>query len=133
MKREESLHRLKTESFDCLVVGGGATGGGVALDAASRGLRVALLERFDFASGTSSRSTKLIHGGVRYLELAVKKMDRGQYKLVKEALHERATLLKIAPHLVKRIALLTPLYSRFEVPYYLTGLKLYDWVAGRSG
>ncbi len=133
MIREESLKLLKSESYDLLVIGGGATGSGVALDAASRGLRVALIERFDFASGTSSRSTKLIHGGVRYLELAVKRMDRGQYKLVKEALHERATLLKIAPHLVKRIALLTPLYSRFEVPYYLTGLKLYDWIAGRSG
>src|SRR5688572_8736737 len=133
MKRDESINRLKTEAFDVAVIGGGATGSGIALDAASRGLRVALLERYDFASGTSSRSTKLVHGGVRYLELAVKQMDRGQYLLVKEALHERAVLLKIAPHLVKPLPLLTPLYSRWEIPYYLTGLKLYDWIAGRSG
>ncbi len=133
MKRQENLKRIKNDAFDLIVIGGGATGSGIALDATSRGLRVALLERFDFASGTSSRSTKLIHGGVRYLELAVKRMDRGQYNLVKEALHERATLLRIAPHLVKRLALLTPLYSRLEIPYYLAGLKLYDWVAGRAG
>ena len=81
----------------------------------------------------SSKSTKLLHGGVRYLEQAVKKVDRGQYKLVKDALHERSTLLKLAPHLTRSLALVTPLYRRLEAPYYLAGLKLYDWLAGRKG
>ncbi len=132
MNREASIDRLKTESFDILVIGGGATGSGVALDAATRGLSVALVERDDFASGTSSRSTKLIHGGVRYLEQAVLKFDRSQFKLVRDALHERATLLKIAPHLARPLAILTPLYNRLEVPYYRTGLKLYDRLAGKA-
>ena len=99
MNREEVTKRLKNESFDVLIIGGGATGSGVALDAASRGLKVALVERDDFASATSSHSTKLIHGGVRYLEQAVLKFDRSQFKLVRDALHERSTLLRIAPHL----------------------------------
>lgn len=133
MDRELAIKSLQNDPFDLLVIGGGATGTGVALEAASRGLRTALVERGDFSSGTSSRSTKLIHGGVRYLETAVKKLDRGQYKLVKEALHERATLLRIAPHLVKPLALVTPLYRWIEAPYYMAGLKLYDWIAGRSG
>ncbi len=131
MQREALLKKLKTEHFDLLVIGGGATGCGIALDAASRGLKVALVERDDFASGTSSRSTKLIHGGVRYLEQAVKKFDRGQFKLVKEALHERATLLRLAPHLSHPIPLVTPLYKRWEIPYYWIGLKLYDRLAGK--
>lgn len=133
MTREDSIQRLKAQALDLLVIGGGATGTGVALDAAVRGLAVGLVEGDDFASGTSSRSTKLVHGGVRYLELAVKHMDRGQYKLVREALHERATLLRIAPHLVHPIALVTPVYGWLEAPYYMAGLRLYDWIAGRSG
>jgi glycerol-3-phosphate dehydrogenase len=132
MNREEHIDRLKHERFDLLVIGGGATGAGVALDAASRGLTVALVERGDFAEGTSSRSTKLIHGGVRYLEQAVKKFDRSQFKLVRDALHERATLLKIAPHLAHPLPILTPLYGALEVPYYTTGLKIYDWLAGKA-
>src|SRR5690625_1365682 len=80
--REAALQRLSDEHFDLLVIGGGATGAGIALDAATRGLSVALLERADFSEGTSSRSTKLLHGGVRYLELAVKKLDRSQFRLV---------------------------------------------------
>jgi glycerol-3-phosphate dehydrogenase len=130
--RETQIKKLKEEFFDVLVVGGGATGTGVALDARSRGLRVGLVERDDFASGTSSKSTKLIHGGVRYLEQAVLKFDRSQFKLVREALHERTTLLKIAPHLVHPIPILTPLYHWFEIPYYTTGLKLYDRLAGKA-
>ena len=133
MNRDSFLQQLGSETFDILVVGGGATGAGVALDAAHRGLKVALVERDDFGAGTSSRSTKLVHGGVRYLETAVRELDHSQYKLVKEALHERSTLLKIAPHLVRPIALVTPLYRRLDAPYYLAGLKLYDWIAGRSG
>ncbi len=132
MNREEHLERLKRETFDLLVIGGGATGAGVALDGASRGLQVALVERDDFAAGTSSRSTKLIHGGVRYLENAVKHFDRSQFNLVRDALKERAILLKLAPHLSRPLPLVTPLYNWLEVPYYLTGLKLYDWLAGKA-
>ncbi len=130
MDRESQLDALKKQPFDLLVVGGGATGAGVALDAISRGLSVGLVEQDDFAAGTSSRSTKLIHGGVRYLEKAVLDLDRGQYALVKEALQERSILLRLAPHLARYIPLLTPLYHRTEVPYYYAGLKMYDWLAG---
>lgn len=133
MNRAKDIERLKSENFDILVIGGGATGTGAALDAVSRGLKTALVERFDYSAGTSSKSTKLLHGGVRYLEQAVKKMDRGQYKLVRDALHERSTLLKLAPHLTRPLALVTPLYRRVEAPYYMAGLKLYDWLAGRRG
>jgi len=131
MKRASLIAKLKQEPFDLLVIGGGATGAGVALDAATRGMKVALVERDDFASGTSSRSTKLIHGGVRYLEQAVKKFDRGQFALVRDALHERATLLQLAPHLTRPLPLVTPLYNWFGIPYYRVGLKLYDWLAGK--
>jgi glycerol-3-phosphate dehydrogenase len=132
MNREEQISKLQNGSFDILVIGGGATGAGIALDAASRGHKVALLERDDFSSGTSSRSTKLIHGGVRYLEQAVKHLDRSQFNLVRDALKERAILISLAPHLAKPLPLVTPLYNWLEVPYYMTGLKLYDWLAGKS-
>lgn len=132
MNRSENLSRLRGETFDLLVVGGGATGAGTALDAASRGLRTALVERDDFSAGTSSRSTKLVHGGVRYLEQAVKKLDPGQFNLVRDALKERATLLHNAPHLAHPLPILTPLYHTLEIPYMLTGLKLYDALAGRA-
>jgi glycerol-3-phosphate dehydrogenase len=130
MDRESQVANLSTQQWDLLVIGGGATGAGIILDAASRGLKAALVEKDDFASGTSSRSTKLIHGGVRYLERAVLDLDRSQYALVKEALQERAILLRIAPHLTHFVPLLTPLYHRAEVPYYYAGLKMYDWLAG---
>ena len=124
--------RLKSgEIFDLLVIGGGATGCGIAVDAATRGLSVALVERNDFAEGTSSRSTKLLHGGVRYLEAAVKKLDKTHLKLVLEALHERGALLKNAPHLSRRLALVTPIHRWLEVPYVYIGLKLYDLLSGR--
>lgn len=132
MRRDEALARLRGERFDILVIGGGATGAGVALDATSRGLSVALVEADDFAAGTSSRSTKLIHGGVRYLEKAVKELDRRQLALVRDALRERAVLLRIAPHLARPLPLLTPLYGTLDIPYYLTGLKAYDLLAGHS-
>lgn len=130
--RSERLARLVRERFDVLVIGGGATGAGIALDAAARGLTVALVERFDYAQGTSSRSTKLVHGGVRYLEQAVKHADRSQFNLVREALRERAVLLRNAPHLAHPLPLLTPIYGALELPYYFTGLKLYDMLAGRA-
>lgn len=132
MQRQIQIDRLKRENYDILVIGGGATGAGIALDAATRDLKVALVERDDFAAGTSSRSTKLIHGGVRYLEQAVLKFDKEQYHLVKDALAERATLLKLAPHLAHPIALLTPLYSWLMTPYFRMGLKMYDWLAGKQ-
>lgn len=132
--RESLLKRLREGGpFDLLVIGGGATGCGVALDAASRGLKVALVEKGDFGSGTSSRSSKLLHGGVRYLERAVLHLDRAQFNLVREALRERGTLLEIAPHLCHPLPLVVPLYRLFELPYYYLGLKLYDLLAGSKG
>ena len=131
--RNALLGLLQGKSFDLLVVGGGATGCGVALDAASRGLRVALVERGDFACGTSGRSTKLIHGGLRYLERAITHWDRVQFNLVRDALRERGILLRIAPHLCHRLPLVTPMYRYAELPYLFAGLKLYDLLAGRFG
>ena len=120
------------ERFDLIIVGGGATGAGVALDASLRGLRVALLERNDFAEGTSSRSTKLVHGGVRYLEAAVKHLDRAQFDLVREGLRERKIFLRNAPHLAHPLELMTPLYRWFELPYIYAGLTLYDLLSGSA-
>jgi glycerol-3-phosphate dehydrogenase len=125
MNREKNLQQLqdKTKVWDIVVIGGGASGLGVALDAVSRGLSVALLEKADFAKGTSSRSTKLIHGGVRYLA-------QGQLSLVFEALKERGLLLKNAPHLTHKQSFLIPIYSWWDRIQYSIGLKLYDWMAG---
>jgi glycerol-3-phosphate dehydrogenase len=118
--------------FDILVIGGGATGAGVAVDAASRGLRVALVEREDFASGTSSKSTKLVHGGVRYLQKAVFELDYEQYKLVREALRERRVFLQTAPYLSHMLPIMLPIYKYWQVPYYWSGCKLYDLLAGKE-
>jgi glycerol-3-phosphate dehydrogenase len=128
MKRASSLEQLRTAStpFDILVIGGGATGLGAAVDAASRGHRVALLEREDFAKGTSSRSTKLVHGGVRYLR-------QGNISLVLEALRERGRLAKNAPHLVHDLAFVIPSYNRWDGPFYGVGMKVYDQLAGKLG
>ncbi len=132
MARQQQLQQLKSgQLFDLLIIGGGATGCGVALDAATRGLKVALIEKNDFSEGTSSRSTKLVHGGVRYLELAIKRFDIDQYHLVKDGLRERYLLLKNAPHLSNRLALVTPLYRWLDVPYVFSGLKLYDFLSGK--
>ncbi len=114
------------DEWDMIVIGGGATGLGVAVDAASRGFSTLLLEQYDFAKGTSSRSTKLVHGGVRYLQ-------QGNIKLVTEALHERGILRKNAPHLVKDQSFIVPNYKWWEGPYYGIGLKVYDWMAGSLG
>lgn len=127
MKRAELLQSLTGHGlFDLLVVGGGATGLGVALDAALRGFSVALVEAQDFAGGTSSRSTKLLHGGVRYLA-------QGNVALVREALAERATVLRIAPHLAQPLPFVMPSYAWWQTPFYGIGLKLYDLMAGRAG
>jgi glycerol-3-phosphate dehydrogenase len=123
--RSEIIKNLKSDSFDLLVIGGGITGAGIALDAASRGLKVALIEKHDFAFGTSSRSTKLIHGGLRYLK-------QFEFALVKEVGSERAIVHKLAPHLVVPEKMLLPLYEKRGLGYWLTsiGLKIYDWLAG---
>jgi len=128
----EDLLKAAEDRFDLLVIGGGASGAGVALEAASRGLKTLLVEKHDFSAQTSSRSTKLVHGGVRYLEAAIKRLDRVQWNLVKDALHERAVFFKIAPHLARKIELLTPLYRALEIPYFLAGLKLYEALAGKA-
>lgn len=124
MNRAAMLARLldPAEAWDVLVVGGGATGLGTAVEAASRGYRTALIEASDFAKGTSSRSTKLVHGGVRYLQ-------QGHLPLVFEALRERGLLLRNAPHLVRELAFVVPQYDWWEGPYYGMGLKLYDLLA----
>jgi glycerol-3-phosphate dehydrogenase len=114
----------KDTPWDIVIIGGGATGLGTALDAASRGYATLLLEQSDFAKGTSSRSTKLVHGGVRYLA-------QGNIGLVFHALKERGLLLKNAPHLVKKQKFIIPCYSRFSILKYLIGLKIYDWMAGK--
>ncbi|XP_077997220.1 glycerol-3-phosphate dehydrogenase, mitochondrial-like [Glandiceps talaboti] len=131
--REEQLKALgDTPEYDVFIIGGGATGCGVALDAISRGLKTALVEKDDFSSGTSSRSTKLIHGGVRYLQKAILGLDYEQYKLVKEALHERANLLAIAPHLSGPLPIMLPVYKWWQLPYFYAGIKAYDIVAGKQ-
>jgi glycerol-3-phosphate dehydrogenase len=123
-QRSEGLHRLRQgTTWDLVIIGGGATGLGSAVDAASRGYRVLLLDAHDFAKGTSSRSTKLIHGGVRYLA-------QGRLGLVREALHERAVLLRNAPHVVHLRDFLVPAYRRFDRPFYGLGLAAYDLLAG---
>jgi glycerol-3-phosphate dehydrogenase len=128
MQRAEMIERLREarEPWDLLVIGGGATGAGIALDAASRGYHVALAERDDFGKGTSSRSTKLVHGGVRYLE-------QGNVSLVMEALKERGILRENAPHLVSDLAFVVPNYEWWEAPFYGVGLRLYDLLAGKYG
>lgn len=126
-KREELLLRLaQLHRYDIAIVGGGATGLGVALDAAARGFSVVLVESDDFAKGTSSRSTKLVHGGVRYLA-------QGNISLVREALHERTTLLNNAPHLAQPLSFIMPSYKCWETPFYGVGLKMYDALAGKAG
>ena len=126
--RDEMLARLKARRtpWDMVIIGGGATGMGVAVDAASRGYEVVLLEGEDFGKGSSSRSTKMIHGGVRYLE-------QGNIPLVTEALHERGRLRANAPHLVHDLAFVVPSYAWWEAPFYGIGLKIYDQLAGRYG
>ena len=125
--RAELLAQLaEPQTFDVTVVGGGATGLGVALDAAARGLRVLLLEAHDFAKGTSSRSTKLVHGGVRYLA-------QGQLAFVRESLKERALLLAHAPHIAQPLPFVIPTYRWWDKPFYGAGLKLYDALAGSAG
>src|SRR5580765_2570722 len=126
MKRAENLERVgnHTEPWDIVVIGGGATGVGCAVDASSRGLDVLLVEQHDFGKGTSSRSTKLVHGGVRYLA-------QGNIPLVREALKERGILLHNAPHVIHKQAFIVPCYSLWQKVFYGTGLKIYDLLSGK--
>jgi glycerol-3-phosphate dehydrogenase len=130
---ELKKHSTPSDPYDLLIIGGGATGSGIALDAATRGLRVAVVERDDFSSGTSSKSTKLVHGGVRYLEKAFWNLDYNQYELVREALRERSTFLDVAPHLAKPLAILLPVYNWWQLPYFWAGTKAYDLLAWSQG
>ncbi len=129
MNRNKNLERLQNETFDICIIGGGASGAGCALDAALRGLKVALIEKEDFAAETSSKSTKLIHGGVRYLEQAFKNFDFAQLRQVKHGLEERHTVIRNAPHLAHPLALITPVFSWFEGFYFTIGLKIYGFFA----
>lgn len=128
MNRSEMVQRLaeRQAPWDLVVIGGGATGVGIAVDAASRGYDVVLFEQHDFGKGTSSRSTKLVHGGVRYLE-------QGNISLVMEALKERGILKQNAPHLVTNLAFVVPNYDWWEAPFYGIGLKVYNVLAGKYG
>lgn len=126
-QRADLIERLKApHTYDIAIIGGGATGLGVALDAAARGFSVVLVESHDFAKGTSSRATKLVHGGVRYLA-------QGNISLVREALHERTRLLANAPHLAQPLPFVMPSYKFWEAPFYGVGLKMYDALAGKAG
>lgn len=126
-RRADLIERLKApHTYDIAIIGGGATGLGVALDAAARGFSVVVVESHDFAKGTSSRATKLVHGGVRYLA-------QGNISLVREALHERTRLLANAPHLAQPLPFVMPSYKFWEAPFYGVGLKMYDALAGKSG
>ena len=124
--REEILRVLgaQTGPWDVLVIGGGSSGLGAAVEAAARGYKTVLVERFDFAKGTSSRSTKLVHGGVRYLE-------QMNVTLVLDALRERGHMLRNAPHVVHDLSFVVPAFSYFTLPYYGFGLKVYERLSGR--
>ena len=128
MNRTEMLKRVKEREkiWDFIIIGGGATGAGCAVDAASRGFSVLLLEQSDFGKATSSRSTKLVHGGVRYLA-------QGDISLVREALKERGILLKNAPHIVRKTAFIVPVYNSWDKFFYGTGLKIYNFLSGKYG
>ena len=128
MNRAQNLKRLKSRKkpWDIVIIGGGASGIGSAIDAASRGYKTLLLEKYDFAKGTSSRSTKLVHGGVRYLQ-------NGDISLVIEALRERGIMRKNAPHLVQDLSFVIPSYDWWNSPFYGLGLKVYDMMAGKLG
>jgi glycerol-3-phosphate dehydrogenase len=132
LRHEEAEARIAGQQFDVCIIGGGATGAGCALDAKLRGLKTVLLEANDFASGTSSASTKLIHGGVRYLEQAVKRLDIAEYRVVRRALHERIRMLENGPYLSRPMEFVVPCFNWLTVGYMAIGLKMYDWLAGKA-
>src|SRR5262245_9732340 len=128
--RVEELTSIPRNHFELCVIGGGATGAACALDAQLRGIRTVLLEGGDFAGATSSAATKIIHGGVRYLEEAIKGADLQEYHVLVRALHERVRMLENAPHLTRKLEFLVPSFHWLEVAYLDIGLKIYDWLAG---
>jgi len=128
--RTEELKNIAGQQFDLCVIGGGATGAASALDAQLRGIRTVLVEAGDFAGATSSAATKIIHGGVRYLEEAIKGADLQEYHVLVRALHERVRMLENAPHLTRVLEFLVPSYHWIGVAYLDIGLKIYDWLAG---
>jgi glycerol-3-phosphate dehydrogenase len=130
--RKSTRQTIREGVFDVCVIGGGATGTGCALDAQLRGLSTVLLDAGDFVSRTSTASTKLVHGGVRYLQQAVADLDYGQYTMVRKALHERIHMLRCAPFLAHPLELLVPCFSWWEVVYFTIGMKAYDWIAGSA-
>jgi glycerol-3-phosphate dehydrogenase len=130
--RSESLEKIQANPFDVCVIGGGATGSGCALDSQLRGMKTVLLEGADFASGASSAATKIVHGGVRYLEETVKQLDPAQYEVVSRALHERIHMLHNGPFLSRPMEFLIPCSSWFNVAYMGFGMKLYEWIAGKD-
>lgn len=127
--RDEIIQSLRNENFDVLIIGGGSSGVGCALDAATRGLKVALVESLDYGSETSSKSTKLVHGGLRYLIKAMGCFSFGQLLLVLSALGERRTLMRMAPYLTYTVRIMLPIYSIMKAPYYWMLVKLYDWLS----
>jgi glycerol-3-phosphate dehydrogenase len=131
-RRSESLENIRANPFDVCVIGGGATGSGCALDSQLRGMKTVLLEGADFASGASSAATKIIHGGVRYLEEAVKQLDPAQYAVVNRALHERIHMLHNGRFLSRPMEFLIPCPGWFSVAYMGLGMKLYEWIAGKD-
>jgi glycerol-3-phosphate dehydrogenase len=132
LSRNEALKITSERIFDVCVIGGGATGAGSALDAQLRGLHTVLLDAGDFGSGASTAATKIIHGGVRYLEEAVKSLDVKQYEVVNRALHERIRMLHNAPFLAHPLEFLIPCKNWFDVIYMGFGMKLYEWIAGKA-
>jgi len=130
--RNQQLQDIAGKSFDVCVIGGGATGAGCALDAQLRGLRTVMLDAGDFAGATSSAATKIIHGGVRYLEEAIKDVDPKQYQVVVRALHERVRMLNNAPYLTRQLEFVVPSYHWLNAAYLDIGLKIYDWLAGSA-
>jgi glycerol-3-phosphate dehydrogenase len=131
-QRNQALQHAADGEFDVCIIGGGASGAGCALDAQLRGLRTVLVEAGDFASGSSTASTKMVHGGVRYLQEAVSDLDVQQYHLVEMALRERALMLRNAPYLTRTVEFLVPCFSHFDQFYYGLGMKMYDWISGKS-
>jgi glycerol-3-phosphate dehydrogenase len=130
--RQEALRKIENTEFDVCVIGGGASGAGSALDAQLRGLRTVLVDAGDFACATSSAATKIVHGGVRYLQDAVTHLDIHQYQVVKRALRERIRMLHNAPFLTRSLEFVVPCFSWFDVVYYGIGLKMYDWISGKA-
>lgn len=131
-QRKQVIDEIAEQKFDVCVIGGGATGSGCALESQLRGLKTVMLEAGDFASGSSTASTKMAHGGVRYLQEAVTDLDINQYHLVEAALHERAFMLHNAPHLTRMVEYLVPCFSHFDKFYYGLGMKMYDWISGKA-